>query len=55
MFFAHPGHWIVNAAYFLPVAVFLVWLIVTQVRERRRGPSAEESQGQRAMNRSRTG
>jgi hypothetical protein len=36
MYIAHPGHWIVNVAYFLPVVVFLAWLIVTQVRERRR-------------------
>ena len=36
MYIAHPGHWLVNVAYFLPVVVFLAWLIVTQVRERRR-------------------
>jgi hypothetical protein len=33
---AHAGHWLVNIAYFLPVVAFLAWLIVTQVRERRR-------------------
>jgi hypothetical protein len=39
MYFAHPGHWLVDIAYFLPVVAFLVWLIVTQVRDRRRGRS----------------
>jgi hypothetical protein len=39
MYLAHPGHWLVNIAYFLPVAAFLIWLIVTQVRERRRSRS----------------
>jgi len=33
---AHPGHWLVQLAYFLPVLVFLVWLAITTVRERRR-------------------
>jgi hypothetical protein len=33
---AHAGHWIVNAAYFVPVVGFLIWLAVTQLRERRR-------------------
>jgi hypothetical protein len=32
---AHAGHWIVTIAYFLPVVAFLVWLAVTQWRERR--------------------
>ena len=32
---AHAGHWIVNVAYFAPVLGFLVWLGVTQLRERR--------------------
>jgi hypothetical protein len=36
---AHAGHWLVNIAYFLPVVVFLAWLVVTQLRERRRGRS----------------
>jgi hypothetical protein len=39
MYLAHPGHWLVNIAYFLPVVVFLAWLIVTQVRDKRRGRS----------------
>jgi hypothetical protein len=32
---AHAGHWLVNAAYFVPVAGFLVWLGITEVRNRR--------------------
>ena len=32
---AHAGHWLVNAAYFAPVAGFLVWLGITEVRSRR--------------------
>jgi uncharacterized membrane protein YtjA (UPF0391 family) len=32
---AHAGHWITSVAYFLPVVVFLVWLAITQIRERR--------------------
>jgi hypothetical protein len=36
---AHAGHWLVDIAYFLPVVVFLAWLLVTQLRERRRGRS----------------
>ena len=35
MFLAHAGHWLIPLAYFLPVVVFLVWLVVTQLRERR--------------------
>lgn len=34
---AHAGHWITTIAYFVPVVAFIVWLIVTQLRERRRG------------------
>ena len=32
---AHSGHWLVTVAYFLPVVAFLVWLGITQFRERR--------------------
>ena len=32
---AHAGHWLTTIAYFLPVVAFLVWLAVTQIRERR--------------------
>jgi hypothetical protein len=34
---AHAGHYLTSIAYFLPVVAFLVWLLVTQIRERRRG------------------
>ena len=34
---AHASHWLVNIAYFLPVVAFLGWLVITQIRERRRG------------------
>jgi threonine/homoserine/homoserine lactone efflux protein len=37
----HPGHWLVNVAYFLPVVAFLVWLAITQLRERRRQRAAD--------------
>ena len=33
---AHPGHWIVQVAYFAPVLAFLLWLVFTTLRERRR-------------------
>jgi hypothetical protein len=33
---AHAGHWLTGIAYFLPVICFLVWLGITQLRERRR-------------------
>jgi hypothetical protein len=33
---AHAGHWITTIAYCLPVVVFLGWLGITQIRERRR-------------------
>jgi len=32
---AHAGHWLVNAAYFVPVVGFLVWLGITELRARR--------------------
>jgi hypothetical protein len=34
---AHAGHWLASAAYFVPVVGFLLWLAVTQWRERRGG------------------
>jgi hypothetical protein len=37
---AHAGHWLTTIAYFVPVVVFLVWLVVTQVRDRRSRNSA---------------
>jgi hypothetical protein len=33
---AHAGHVLTTIAYFVPVVGFLVWLAVTQIRERRR-------------------
>jgi hypothetical protein len=35
MLIAHAGHWLVSAAYFVPVLGFLIWLAVTQIRDRR--------------------
>jgi hypothetical protein len=32
---AHAGHYLTTIAYFLPVVAFLVWLLVTQIKERR--------------------
>jgi hypothetical protein len=32
---AHAGHWLTSIAYFVPVVVFLGWLVVTQLRDRR--------------------
>jgi len=39
MYLAHAGHWLTTVAYFIPVVAFLVWLVVTQWRDRRRGES----------------
>jgi hypothetical protein len=33
---AHAGHTLTTIAYFLPVVAFFVWLLATQIRERRR-------------------
>ena len=33
---AHAGHWLIDVAYFLPVAGFMVWLGWTTIRDRRR-------------------
>ncbi len=33
---AHAGHWLVGVLQFIPVLAFIVWLVVTQARERRR-------------------
>jgi hypothetical protein len=35
MLIAHAGHWLVSAAYFVPVLGFLIWLGVAQVKDRR--------------------
>lgn len=37
---AHSGHWLVQVAYFAPVVIFLIWLGVTVVRDRRAGNGA---------------
>ncbi len=36
---AHAGHWLTSIAYFIPVIGFLLWLGITQFRERRKGGS----------------
>lgn len=33
--FAHAGHYVTTVLYFVPVVAFLVWLLLTQLRERR--------------------
>jgi len=33
---AHAGHWLVSLSYFAPVIGFLIWLVVVQIRDRRR-------------------
>jgi hypothetical protein len=35
VYFAHAGHVLTGIAYFVPVIAFLVWLAVTQIKERR--------------------
>lgn len=32
---AHAGDWLTNAAFILPAVLFLIWLGVTTIRERR--------------------
>ena len=39
---AHAGHWLVQVAYFAPVLLFLVWLGVMVLRDRR-SQDGEES------------
>jgi hypothetical protein len=34
MFYAHAAHW-TNLILFVPVIAFMVWLAVTQIRDRR--------------------
>ncbi len=38
---AHAGHWLVQVAYFVPVLAFLLWLVFTTLRERRREGNGE--------------
>jgi hypothetical protein len=35
MLIAHAGHWAVTVAYFAPVVLFIGWLLVTQIKQRR--------------------
>lgn len=35
LYLAHAGHTLTTIAYFVPVVAFLVWLVITQIRERR--------------------
>ena len=35
--FAHAGHWLTTIAYFVPVVLFLAWLLITQIKDRRSG------------------
>jgi len=35
MYLAHAGHILTSIAYFVPVLAFLVWLVVTQFKDRR--------------------
>ena len=46
---AHAGHWLVQAVYFVPVIGFVLWLVVTQVKDRRRGEVVDE-EGRPASN-----
>ena len=38
---AHAGHWITSVVYFVPVVGFLVWLGITQYKDKRRGEDDE--------------
>lgn len=40
---AHAGHWLVDVAYFLPVAGFMLWLGWTYARDRRQRRREEET------------
>lgn len=37
MYFGHAAHTLTTIAYFIPVIAFLVWLTVTQIKDRRSG------------------
>jgi cytochrome c-type biogenesis protein CcmH/NrfF len=39
---AHAGHWLVYVLYAVPVLIVLASIVVTVVRDRRRGPIDEE-------------
>jgi hypothetical protein len=40
---AHAGHYLTTIAYFVPVIVFIGWLVVTQVRDRRSRKKRDEA------------
>jgi threonine/homoserine/homoserine lactone efflux protein len=42
---AHAGHWLVNAAYFVPVVGFLTWLGWTELRARRERRAEPDAHG----------
>ncbi|HYI98539.1 MAG TPA: hypothetical protein VEX36_02515 [Thermoleophilaceae bacterium] len=42
---AHAGHWLVNAAYFVPVVGFLTWLGWTELRARRERRGEPDARG----------
>ena len=46
MVIAHTSHWLVSAAYMLPVAGFLGWLGITTFRERRNDAKTDEETNQ---------
>jgi hypothetical protein len=35
IYLAHAGHWITGIGYFSPVVVFLGWLLIVRIRDRR--------------------
>jgi hypothetical protein len=37
---AHAGHWLPIVGYFSPVILLVLWLVFTQIRERRRSDAA---------------
>lgn len=46
---AHAGHWLVNALYLAPVVLFLAWLAVVHVRERRERGAATRDRRHRTL------
>ena len=35
--FAHAGHWLESVVYLVPIGGFALWLLVSYVRDKRRG------------------
>jgi hypothetical protein len=46
---AHAGHWLAQVAYALPLVLVVVALVVSKVRERRRGPIGAVDDGRQAV------